>query len=113
MIELKITSGSLLLIVKDKQQVKETIERYEQYPFAEESILSELLDDSGYIGMDIMPNNVIGLTEMLNIAIGVNYEDEGSDVVIGYERLFVYKDTYKKCFYEELVETGQVEFIEV
>lgn len=113
MIKLKITNDSLLLIVKDKQQVKETIERYEQFPFAEERVLSELLDDSDNLGMDIMPNNVIGLTEMLNIAIGVNYEDDDSDVVIGYERLFVYKDTYKKCFYHELLETGQVEFIEV
>lgn len=110
MIQIDISYNSIVLKLIDKEQLADLIVRWGQTPHAEEAILMAMLDDSGYIGNGFYCNQTIGLTEMLNIGIGATFKN---DEIIDFERLFVYKDTYTMCFYDELIETGQVEFIEV
>lgn len=112
MITLNITIGGNLCIELDKgakEELKELIENSRD----ERSLLTTLLDDSGYIGNDWYSLYDVGLTEAPIIAYGAIHNDELSEYPDDYEQMWIFNDYMLRSFAEELLKNKKVIFKKV
>lgn len=110
MIILKENKDSLLISVDFEQPnvVEEITEIADKY-LDERDALFELLESSGYIGMDHHVVYNAGLTEAPVIGIGAHYvgdDGEPSD----FDNIYYYQDYQASSFLEKLLEKGEVLF---
>ena len=109
MIELIITAeDNLKIVVNNRREF--AIEYPELSMKDERCSLSDLLDDSGYIGNDWYSPIDIGLTEAPAISSGALYNDDESEAPDDYEKLWYYADYNVTSYLVKLLKEGQVIF---